>query len=124
MLTLCELERPEGDSGGHREDFVRGVDEFLTDNYRHPIQLEDVARHMGVSMSGLIHQYRESAATTVGRRLLAIRMDRAAALLTDTGYTLTEIGDLAGIGDAAYLCRCFKRYFNMTPSEYRVSRQG
>lgn len=45
---------------------------------------------------------------------------RSAAKLIDTGdYNMTQIAYMVGINDPRYFSRCFKQYFNMTPTEYK-----
>lgn len=100
-------------------DLVPQVDAFLGDNFKHHIQLEDVANAVGTSVSSLIHRYRQIAGTTVGQRLLALRMDETAHLLKTTNIPLKKICDQVGLSDPAYLCRLFRRYFRTSPGEYR-----
>lgn len=45
---------------------------------------------------------------------------KSAAKLIDTGdYNMTQIAYMVGINDPRYFSRCFKQYFNMTPTEYK-----
>ncbi len=112
-LAVTELHRPAG-------QLVTQVDAFLTDNLRHAICLEDVANAMGISMSGLIHRYRQYAGTTVGQKLVVLRMAQTVHLLKTTDLPLKSICAQVGLNDPTYLCRLFKRYYRTSPGEYRA----
>ncbi len=118
-LTLGSLPPPHREVADAPDEFVCRIDAFLTDNRHHPLRLEDIAASQGISVSSLSHRYRHLTGSTVGQRLLGVRMEHAAHLLTTTDLSLPAICDRVGLTDAAYLCRLFKRYFRATPGEYR-----
>lgn len=47
-----------------------------------------------------------------------IRLQHAAQLLKQGGYTVTEIADMIGFSDAKYFREVFKKYYNVSPSKY------
>lgn len=47
-----------------------------------------------------------------------IRLQHAAQLLKQGGYTVTEIADIIGFSDAKYFREVFKKYYNVSPSKY------
>jgi AraC-like DNA-binding protein len=46
-------------------------------------------------------------------------MQHAAELLENSDYSIKEISYRVGMNDAKYFAKCFKKKFNMTPSEYK-----
>lgn len=48
-----------------------------------------------------------------------IRIKRAAQLLTNPQYNISEVAYMVGLNDARYFSKCFKQTYHMTPSEYR-----
>ncbi|HEY3378073.1 MAG TPA: AraC family transcriptional regulator [Armatimonadota bacterium] len=124
VLTLGVLPETPLSGALPGDTLVGTVDAFLADNVRHPIQLEDIASVLGISVSSLTHRYRQATALSVGQRLLALRMERAAQLLAGSDLPLEEICAQVGITDAPYLCRLFQRYFRTTPGRYRARTQA
>jgi AraC-like DNA-binding protein len=49
----------------------------------------------------------------------SIRLKRAAQLLRDTQYNISEIADLVGFGTIKYFNIHFKEEFGLTPTLYR-----
>lgn len=47
------------------------------------------------------------------------RMELAGELLRNPTYKIQEIAEKTGYSNQRYFARCFKKYFNSTPSEYR-----
>lgn len=47
-----------------------------------------------------------------------IRLKRTAQLLKEGGHTINEISDMSGFSDSKYFRKVFKKYYNMSPTEY------
>jgi AraC-like DNA-binding protein len=69
-----------------------------------------------------LHRLFATEGTSVGRYVLARRLERCGAQLRDPALghrTVTEIAFHAGFRDAGHFSRTFRRHFGMPPSEYR-----
>lgn len=93
--------------------------QFIEDNLARALTLTDIAAHAGISVPHLTRTFKQATGESVIERLLNLRMDRAAVLLTDTDSSLTDIARQVGILDVSYLCRRFRRHFGTTPLAYR-----
>lgn len=82
------------------------------------ITREKVETHFGYSSMSL-YRVMQSNGTTFKEHLTAIRQREAVYLLKHTNYTITEISKALGFESNEYFCRFFKKYRNMSPSEYR-----
>lgn len=51
-----------------------------------------------------------------------IKIKHAADLLKTQQYTVKEVSYMIGISDTKYFAQCFKKVYNMTPSEYKNSK--
>lgn len=51
--------------------------------------------------------------------ILQTRMKRAAQLIAENQHSISEISLMVGISNAQYFSRCFKKVYQMTPTEYR-----
>ena len=93
--------------------------QFLEDNFDRQLSLEDIAAHAGMSIPHLTRTFKQATGESVFERLINLRMDRAAVLLTETDAPLPVIARQAGIPDVSYFCRRFRRHFGTTPLVYR-----
>lgn len=51
--------------------------------------------------------------------IMDIRLKRAIQLIKDSDYNISEISWMTGFINPKYFSVCFKRHFDMTPSEYK-----
>ena len=51
-----------------------------------------------------------------------MRIKRAAQLLEQKQYNITEVTYMVGSNDSRYFAKCFKATYGVTPSEYRRER--
>jgi AraC family transcriptional activator of tynA and feaB len=95
---------------------------LLRDRY-HEIGLTPtaVASDLGISPRYLHHLFAKRA-TTFGRELALVRLERARVLLNDRRYADTPIGDVAsrcGFAEASHFARRFRNSYGLSPSDYR-----
>lgn len=82
--------------------------------------IDGAARLAGLGRRTL--QRRLDAEGLTYRTLLdRVRMDRARALMHETGAPLSEIADLVGYSDPAHFTRAFRRRFGLSPSADRAT---
>jgi len=48
-----------------------------------------------------------------------VRIKRAAELLLDGRYNITEVTYMVGMNDSRYFAKCFKTAYGVTPTEYK-----
>ena len=53
-----------------------------------------------------------------------IRLQHAAKLLKQGEYTITEIADMIGFSDAKYFREVFKKYYNVSPSQFNKNPEN
>lgn len=98
---------------------------FIKENYTRPLALNDVAQALDVSPSYLSSVFKSDKGETYTKYILRLRMERAAKLLVS--YKAGKVGDIAqeaGFTSTKYFDSAFKKYFGMTPNEYRQSESG
>jgi AraC family transcriptional activator of tynA and feaB len=94
----------------------------LRDRY-HEIGLTPtaVATDLGIS-TRYLHYLFAKRATTFGRELADVRLERARDLLGDRRYVDTTIGDVAsrcGFAEASHFARRFRNSYGVSPTDYR-----
>lgn len=63
--------------------------------------------------------YKENTGIGISEQIIKFRLKHAKELLTETDMSIVEIASEVGYEDAKYFMRLFKKYVNVTPTEYR-----
>ncbi len=98
---------------------VSGAVSYIKSHYTESFTLEDVAHHVGYSLSYLSHEFRARTGSTVIQYLNMIRCEYAKPLLAIPTIPIAEICEKCGYHNDSYFTRTFRKYNGMTPSEYR-----
>jgi len=99
---------------------VSKVKFFIIEHYHEPISLSLIADTLSVSPSYLSNLFHTSVGQSYVKYLTDVRMKQAALLLrSDKKITLEEITKKVGYISVKHFSYVFKKYFNMTTSEYR-----
>jgi len=114
-MSRLEMEKRRLDSGSPLS--VR-VAMLLAASGDAGLDLKTTAQRLNISPRTLIRRLDE-AGTSFGRLLDAHRAERAAAMLANPGYSVSEVGYRLGYHEPANFTRAFKRWFGVTPTRYR-----
>ena len=99
--------------------------EYLEDHYTDPnLTLNEVAQSLNITsayLSRLFHEYQQHSFVEY---LNELRVRRAVFLLTTTKLSVSEIGFRCGFSSAQNFSRVFKKYTDLTPSQYRETHAG
>lgn len=82
--------------------------------------LEDVARHVGMSVSALQRLFRRVHNASIFHHVRNRQLDRARILLERGEISVIEASDLAGYSSAANFATAFRRRFGFCPSQART----
>lgn len=80
-----------------------------------PLDREALARLAGLSLRRLEMLFADELGTTVGRHVLALRLDRARSLLAQSGLPVIEIATACGFQSASHFSRSYKDRFGVPP---------
>lgn len=82
-------------------------------------RVEELARAVNLSYSGLRHLIAKETGYSPLQHLQKMRMNRAKELLTSTQLTIDQISLDLGWQDRSHFERAFKRDFQITPAKFR-----
>jgi len=99
---------------------VESASQFIDDNYRNNISLEDAASIAGLSSFYFSRVFKKSKGITFIEYLTSLRIDEAKRLLKKTSLSIREISETIGYGDQNYFTRVFKRSESISPSAFRA----
>jgi AraC-like DNA-binding protein len=71
-----------------------------------------------MSRSALLTKLKSVTGCTPGDYIRMHRLKKAETMLLARIYSISEVSDRCGFGDAKYFREVFKKYYNMSPSEY------
>jgi AraC-like DNA-binding protein len=83
------------------------------------ISLVELARECELSISHFTRAFRRSTGMPPYSWLIAQRVERAKALLSESSLPLSELALAAGFADQSHLTRSFKRQVGTTPGSWR-----
>ena len=110
---------PENVSVGKKRRELIEVKAFLDEHYTEKIVLDDLAERFFINKFYMTRIFKETYGTTINNYLISRRITRAKQLLRFTDMTVDEIGNAAGMGDANYFSRMFRKVEGSSPREYR-----
>jgi AraC-like DNA-binding protein len=90
--------------------------------YGADLALDDIARRVASSRRQLQRAYKEIGDTTFREHLTAVRMERAAELLSSRSLTVRDVARRVGYRQPAQFAKAFRRHHGMSPSAYRTRR--
>src|SRR4051794_1650830 len=90
---------------------------YIHTEYSKPLDVEELARRAGMSVSVFHHHFKLVTACSPLQYIKRIRLDRARALMTLDGYNAGAAAHAVGYESASQFGREFKRLFGTTPSE-------
>jgi AraC-like DNA-binding protein len=89
--------------------------------YAEPLEVDDLARAAGLSKAHFSREFRRTFGESPYVYLMTRRLERAAALLRNTDYTVAEICLEVGLQGVGSFTTSFKRMYGMTPTAYRAA---
>ena len=92
---------------------------YIKDNYSKKISIEDIAKQAHLSSSHLFAVFKKQMSVSPIAFLNNYRMSIAAELLQGTTKSINQIALEVGIDDSIYFNKIFKKYYQMSPTEYR-----
>lgn len=100
---------------------LRAAIEFAERTDRRGLRVTDLAEAAGITTDQLERAMRRVLAVSPKQHLMAIRLDRAAALLATTDWSLSDIAAACDYYDQSQFTTYFKEAYGVTPGQFRVT---
>ena len=100
--------------GGHAHRVVRAVKK-LREDFAKPLRIEDVAREIGMSVSGFHAHFKAVTAMSPLQFQKRLRLQEARRLMLTESLDAAEAGFQVGYDDASHFSREYKRHFGDPP---------
>lgn len=101
-------------------DYYYNALKYIRLHYSDPeLSVTEIAAYIGINRSHLYRIFSQITHQSIKRFILDFRLQKAASLLK---YSTADIGDIAhscGFSDQSYFANCFRKHYQVSPSEYR-----
>jgi len=105
------------------QEIIRGVVDYVEENYTACISLRDVAQALGYSPAHLTHKFSSLTGTPITAWIIQRRLFAAQELLVGTKQKVVSICEAVGFVDFCYFTRQFVRHVGVTPAQFRSANK-
>ncbi len=92
---------------------------YIEKNFKNEISMQDLMEYSNMSESSVLRTFKRITGYPPFEYQMRQRMFAASRELIDTKLDITQIAYDVGYNDSNYFSRCFKKFMNMTPRDYR-----
>lgn len=85
------------------------------------LTVDELVDEMGMGRTVFFNKLKNMTGLSPVEFIREMRIKRAAQLLEERKYNITEVTYMVGMNDSRYFAKCFKNTYGVTPSEYRRS---
>ena len=102
------------------QETIQYINKHITNT---DINLEDMARAIGVSYSSLYRKIKAQTGMKLNELVRDVRLKKAEQLLKKGKLTISEVIYETGFSSHSYFARCFKRQFGVAPKTFSQSKE-
>lgn len=102
-----------------RKNLIDTALNIIDYNFCSDISVEKISKSLAVDPSYFSRKFTEKMNMSPKRYIIEKRLTRAKELLISTDATVYEISNSVGYQDQFYFCKLFKKFTNVSPTEYR-----
>ena len=101
-------------------DFLVQMEKVIEENLSNPeMNVAFLAARLGMSRSSLFNKIRGLADVTPNEMIQVIRLKKAARLLREKHYRISEVSYMVGFSSPSYFTKCFQKQFGVLPTDFR-----
>ena len=93
----------------------------MREEFRRDPSLSEMAQIVNLSASRLRYLFKKETGVAPGHFLKTFRLEQAKELLETTFLSVKEIIRSVGVSDQSHFIREFKKFYGLTPAQYRMS---
>lgn len=102
-----------------KNERIRELIDFINNNYQKNLSIEFLADFIGYSKTHFMTVFKQHTGTSCTEFIIQVRLSKACDLLINTSSPILEIANNIGFNNLSNFNRQFKRYYQVTPSQYR-----
>ena len=102
----------------YRDDITHII-EYIDENYTVKLSLKTIAEAFSMNESYLSRMFKNETGKNLIYFINEKKMRKAMELLEDPNMTIKKVANMVGINDQFYFNKVFKKFYHVSPSEYR-----
>ncbi|PJC85604.1 XylR family transcriptional regulator [Vibrio sp. HA2012] len=114
-------QRQSSDFQALNDPYVIQAMHYIRQNAFRGIKVEQVLDYVGISRSNMETRFKEERGHTIHQEIHNAKLHKAKSLLAATELPIQEIADICGYPSLQYMYSVFKKTFNQTPKDFRLS---
>ena len=103
---------------------TRKLLKYIQEHYQEQITLQNLADTVNLCPRECQRCFRKVLHMSPTAYILQYRLEMAVNMLMSTDHSIMEISGMAGFNSPSYFSKMFRKYFGVSPNEYRNNRQG
>lgn len=121
IISDSDLNFAEIEDGG---DKILLIIKSYIDTHIDSVNLEVLAEQVYMSPAYVSRYFKQKTGQNFQEYLIAMRMKRAAELLCDIRYQISDVSELVGYKNPFNFSRTFKKFYGENPRDYRLKKLG
>lgn len=117
-LDILELK-----SRRQHSDIIEQVLQFIGEHYSSDISVVDIAEYVHLSPNYLSNLFKAERNETLLETLTTVRMENAKKLLDNPSLRIKDVASMVGYNTVQSFIRYFKKYYHVTPEQWRKINQ-
>jgi len=101
------------------EDKFDKILSYINDNFQTKIHLKELANTFFLHPNYICSLFKKKTGLTFSEYITKLRMEEASRILADKSRLIDEVAVKCGYDDYFYFNKVFKKYYGITPTEYR-----
>lgn len=102
------------------EKFLNSITSIIEENLSDPeFNVNALSQKAEISQKFLYRKITKLTGLTTVEYIRAIRLKKAAMLLSDQKFAVSEVMYMVGFVNQSYFSKCFSQYFGVTPQQYK-----
>lgn len=112
------LEHRERTTASQAYRYVSKAKNYMNSSYMEHVSVAQMAQQLGLDRSYFCRIFKAIEGVAPNSYLVTLRLERAAELIAERGYTPADAASSCGYTDTVNFSRMFKRQFGVPPSRY------
>lgn len=94
---------------------------YIQEQYAQPLSADELAKHINVSVGQFERMFKRVVGVTPFSYIMYYRIQCSLPLLRETSLSISDVALATGFAGFSYFGKCFRRYMQITPRQYRHS---
>jgi signal transduction histidine kinase/ligand-binding sensor domain-containing protein/AraC-like DNA-binding protein len=121
--SFADIKLPSGNGGDEGDKFLDKVINYIENNIANTsLGHKEICSELSISKTKLYAKVGELTGYSINIFIRIIRLRRAAFLLENSEYSVSEVAYQVGFSDPNYFSKCFKEHFKVSPRDYAAGK--